>query len=122
MMNYSNIKFLFILFMSAFLSCYSEKIDLSFYKNNNQQIYKEFTEAKRDGSYEVVSYKNGVREGRYIKYTVNNNISIEGEYKNGFKNGEWVYFITSINSMCKKEIYENGNLISTTYYNGCPRF
>lgn len=53
---------------------------------------------------EEIPYKNGIKQGQYVKYSYLNVISEIGNYKNAKKHGKWKYF------------YENGDELKVENY------
>ena len=69
-----------------------------------------YTEYFKDGEEKVVKYfKKGNQIGRYLEYFENGE-SVEGQYKNGLKNGKWFYSDSKGNNY-KYEIYKMGKLV-----------
>ena len=57
--------------------------------------YKEFTEITFTGKVTGKvqgNYKNGKKEGEWVSYDDNGQLSGKGNFKNGRRDGEWVYY------------------------------
>ena len=78
-----------------------------FYVDNELSSYTEYF---KDGEEKNVKYfKNGNLIGRYLEYFENGE-SVEGKYKNGLKDGKWIYSDSKGNNY-KYEIYKMGKLV-----------
>ena len=107
-MNKTLITFFTVLF------CLTSSVGWSLeYKNLVQRdglFYKKFTEVpfngKVDGEYNGL-IKNGKKEGSWVKYHDNGELSSKGEYKNGKREGSWIswWFNGQLDS---KGDYKNG--------------
>ena len=84
--------FLIILFISLLSSpSWSETMDDLVERNG--LYYKQFTDVPFTGNItgdEQVSFKNGKREGAWVRYFDNGQLSDKGNFKNGYKVGAWV--------------------------------
>jgi antitoxin component YwqK of YwqJK toxin-antitoxin module len=70
----------------------------------------DYNEYFENGDQKIVkSFKNGTLIGRYLEYFENGE-SVEGQYKNGLKNGKWFYSDSKGNNY-KYEIYKMGKLV-----------
>ena len=97
-------------------------------------INKEFSE---NGDLLEGEYKDGKKQGKWVKYDINGEILIEGNYKNSKKNGIWIEFLPGrrkiienykddiIDGQCsefyednliKEKFYKNGNLYKSIKY------
>jgi antitoxin component YwqK of YwqJK toxin-antitoxin module len=80
-----------------------------------QRIYidnelSSYTEYFKDGEVKIdKNFKNGVLIGYYFEYFQNGE-SVEGQYKNGLKDGKWFYSDSKGNNY-KYEIYKMGKLV-----------
>ena len=61
------------------------------------------------------TYIHGKLEGQITIYHVNGIVNVSGSYKNNFQDGIWMYFNDEAENT-KKEIYEEGDLISREIY------
>ena len=89
-------------------------------------INKEFSE---NGNLLEGEYKDGKKQGKWVKYDINGEILIEGNYKNSKKNGIWIEFLPGrrkiienykddiIDGQCS-EFYEDNLIIEKFYKNG----
>ena len=71
--------------------------------------YKEFTEIPFTGEItgEVQgNYKNGKKEGEWVSYDDNGQLSGKGSFKNGKRDGEWFYYHDK--QLWSKGSYKNG--------------
>ncbi len=69
-----------------------------------------------DGSLKLkANYIDGKLEGQITIYHVNGTVNLSGSYKNNFQDGVWMYFNDKAENT-KKEIYEEGDLISREIY------
>lgn len=67
--------------------------------------------------YEIATYKDGYSyDGEYKRYNENGNLSIKGQYNNGKKLGQWIYYnkLGSIETM--RTYDEKGNKISEIFF------
>lgn len=91
-----------------------------------------FTNGKRNGicfhhnlstgEYQLVEYSNGVKDGQYISYYKNGNVSNEGQYYNNIPLGDWIvyyedgeiekYFYQNKKSILTMSLFNNGKLDS----------
>ncbi|AYV80001.1 MAG: hypothetical protein Gaeavirus4_24 [Gaeavirus sp.] len=60
-------------------------------KTIDGQIYTDQTIRYQDGSTYKSSYKNGIRHGKEINHNSNNQITLEGQYIDGKKEGVWIF-------------------------------
>ncbi|WP_158973591.1 toxin-antitoxin system YwqK family antitoxin [Cellulophaga sp. L1A9] len=58
--------------------------------------------------YDIRSYKNGKLNGTYKQFRSNGDLSEEGKYKDGKKDGEWIYYSRIDNKIDKTINYNNG--------------
>ena len=72
--------------------------------------YKKFSEVPFTGEVEGQyqgSFKNGLREGSWVRYWDNGNLYYKGDYKNGKKEGSWVSYHKN-GQLRYKGDYKNG--------------
>jgi antitoxin component YwqK of YwqJK toxin-antitoxin module len=62
---------------------------------------------------EVNFYKGGRKSGLYKKYSEAGTLVIEGQHKNGYKVGKWLYY-NSEKQATKEETYSNGGKLTRT--------
>ena len=82
--------------------------DLIYYKKFSDVPFSGKITGKSQGS-----FKNGIREGSWVSYWSNGQLTKKGKYKNDNKEGVWVSYYKDGTSM--KELsgtYKNGNKIS----------
>ena len=85
---------------------------LDFLSMNNDPLIWDTTLYKRkrlEGN-----FKNGIKDGAWVLYSLSRRL-IEGNFKNGIKDGAWV-FDSAYNNK-RKKIYENGNLVKYIEWN-----
>ena len=46
-----------------------------------------------DTTYQVTQYRRGLKNGKFKEFYPEGNISMEGEFKNNFKDGYWEYYL-----------------------------
>ena len=85
---------------------------------NGDGIGKEFSES---GNLLEGEYKDGKKQGKWVKYGINGEKLIEGIFINNIKNGVWIEWLPETrkivkgsefyeHKIIKKHFYENGNL------------
>ena len=60
-------------------------------------------------------YLENIRDGVYKKYYISGNTEIEGNYKLGKKDGEWVFY-SEDGSIIKTILYEDGEIVEEIIY------
>lgn len=99
------------------LGCFSKKqltILNSNYKNSETETGMK-VEYTKDSLVSFISYKNGLREGLYIKYYSNSSIMIKGKYKKGEKVGTWQFYFPH-GSLERIEKYKKGTCVFRQSY------
>ena len=58
-------------------------------------------------------YKNGVLEGTFVNYTPEGKLLIKGWYKNGEQDGVWEFYDEKTGDLLRKEYFKEGRLLKT---------
>jgi uncharacterized protein len=86
------------------------------YKQDQTTVSGMITKYYPDGSVSgTMEVTNGVLEGSFVGYFQNGNLSIEGLFDNGKRNGEWKYY-NDDGSLKKVREYHSDEVISDTRY------
>ena len=80
--------------------------ELNYY---NGQLNGEIKEYYPTGNIkEVTEYNGNMKHGKYIRYSDNGKIIIEGNYKNKLKEGKWKYYFKDSGKLKKQTDFEFG--------------
>jgi len=58
--------------------------------------------------YELVSFKNGIKNGEVAIFSYEDDLKCEGRYNNGSADGEWVFYDTERGIISAVRVYKNG--------------